>query len=123
MKQIESEEEKKKIPKIYTLEDYAKEKKLPIDFLKELGLENAEYNITIPYYNEDKKLIATRHRNNPLNKPRFYWEKGSETILYGLWLLKYYTDDYIVLVEGESDTQTLWLNGIQAIGVPRSNKL
>lgn len=109
--------------KKYTIEDYAKEKKLQIEFLEEIGLKNAEYNITIPYYNEDKKIVATRHRNNPLNKPRFYWETGSKIILYGLWLLKYYKDDYIVLVEGESDTQTLWFKGIQAIGVPRSNKL
>lgn len=114
---------KKLMDKRYTLEDYASEKKLPIDFLEELELKNAEYNITIPYYNEDKKIIATRHRNNTLNKPRFYWEKGSETNLYGLWLLKYYKEDYIILVEGESDTHTLWFHGIQALGIPRSNKL
>ena len=43
--------------KKYTIEDYAKEKKLQIEFLEEIGLKNAEYNITIPYYNEDKKVL------------------------------------------------------------------
>ncbi len=32
--------------------------------------------------------------------------------------MKQYTDEYIVLVEGESDAQTLWSYGVQAIGVP-----
>lgn len=63
--------------------------------------------------------MATRYRNHPSNPQRFTWKKGSKTILYGLWRLKQYTDDYIVLVEGESDAQTLWYYGVQAIGVPR----
>lgn len=104
--------------KKYTLEDYAKEKKLPIAFLEKLGVKNTEYNIAIPYYDKDKKIIAIRHRNNPLNKPRFYWEEGSKTNLYGLWKLKDYKDDSIALVEGESDAQTLWYYGIQAVGIP-----
>lgn len=109
--------------KKYTLEDYAKEKKLSMKFLEDLGLKNKVYNIAIPYYDEGKKEIAIRYRNNPLNKPRFYWKEGSKTNLYGLWKLKDYKSDYIVIVEGESDTQTLWFHDIQAIGVPRSNKL
>lgn len=62
--------------------------------------------------------MATRYRNHPNNPQRFTWKKGSKTILYGLWRLKQYKDDYIVLVEGESDAQTLWYYGVQAIGVP-----
>lgn len=62
--------------------------------------------------------MATRYRNHPSNPQRFSWKKGSKTILYGLWRLKQYADDYVVLVEGESDAQTLWYYGIQAIGVP-----
>ena len=62
--------------------------------------------------------MATRYRNHPSNPQRFTWKKGSKTILYGLWRLKQYTDNYIVLVEGESDAQTLWYYGVQAIGVP-----
>lgn len=62
--------------------------------------------------------MATRFRNHPSNPQRFVWKKGSKTILYGLWRLKNYSNDYIVLVEGESDAQTLWYYGVQAIGVP-----
>ena len=62
--------------------------------------------------------MATRYRNHPNNPQRFSWKKGSKTILYGLWKLKQYTDDYVILVEGESDAQTLWYYGVQAIGVP-----
>ena len=72
----------------------------------------------IPYYDINGKIIATRYRNHPNNPQRFSWKKGSKTILYGLWRLKEYADDYIVLVEGESDAQTLWYYDVQAIGIP-----
>lgn len=110
--------------KKYTLEEYANEKKMPIDFLKGLGLKDTEYNnVAIPYYNIDKTLNSTRYRNNPLNKKRYECKKGTKTIPYGLWKIPEFTNDYIVIVEGESDAQTLWYNGIQAIGIPRSFKL
>ena len=35
-----------------------------------------------------------------------------------MWKLKEFNDDYIILVEGESDTQTLWYYKAQALGVP-----
>lgn len=62
--------------------------------------------------------MATRFRNHPTNPQRFSWKKGSKTILYGLWKLKEFNDDYIILVEGESDAQTLWYYKAQALGVP-----
>jgi hypothetical protein len=50
---------------------------------------------------------------------RFRWRKGSKPSLYGLWRLEHARDEgYIFLVEGESDTQTLWHHGIPALGVP-----
>ena len=123
MEGISTKEAWKKLHLKYTVNDYSKEKKIPEKFLEELGLKDEEYNISIPYYDEKKKVIATRYRNHPFNPDRFYWKKGSEAVLYGLDKLKDYKDDYITLVEGESDTQTLWYYGIQAIGVPRSIKL
>lgn len=106
---------------IYTLEDYASEKNLPIEYLKELGLKNGKNNVVIPYYDTDKKTIAIRFRNHPFNPQRFSWKKDSKTIPYGLWKIPEFTGDYIIIVEGESDAQTLWHYGIQAIGIPRSN--
>lgn len=102
----------------YTLEEYANEKKIPINELKDLGLANSDNDVRIPYFDTDNKLIATRFRHNPDSKQRFTWEKGSKANLYGLWKLSDFTDEYIVLVEGESDTHTLWHYGVQAIGVP-----
>lgn len=110
--------------KKYTIKDYAKEKKLPLNFLKDLGVADTKYNnVAIPYYNMEKSIIFTKFRNNPSCKNRFYYKKGAETVPYGLWKLKDFTKNYIVIVEGESDAQTLWFKDIQAIGVPRSNKL
>lgn len=120
MKNIKSEKETEKLlPKQYTIDDYSKEKMLPINFLKELGLQNGKNNVSIPYYYIDKSLYANRYRNHPSNPQRFCWSKGTTTIPYGLWKIPEFTKDYIVLVEGESDAQTLWFHGIQAIGIPR----
>lgn len=105
-------------PVIYTVTEYAREKHLPIEFLTSLGLSNGNKNVMIPYYDTNKHILATRYRNHPTNPQRFCWKKGSKTILYGLWRLKDYLNDYIVLVEGESDAQTLWYNGVQALGIP-----
>ena len=123
MENISTEEAWKKLnPSTYTLKTYADEKRLPISFLRELKLEDGNHNnIKIPYYDMNNNVIATRYRNSPSNKnmPRFMWEKGSKTNLYGLWKLKEFVDkSYIVLVEGESDAQTLWYYNVQALGVP-----
>lgn len=107
--------------KKYTLEEYSNEKKLPLDFLKGLGVTDTKYNnIAIPYYNIDGSIKSTRYRNHPSNPKRFTWKRGSTTIPYGLERLQKYTSNYLVVVEGESDAQTLWYHGIQAIGIPRS---
>lgn len=103
------------IPINYTITEYAREKHLPVEFLISLGLSNGYKNVVIPYYDENMNNVATRFRNHPTNPQRFSWKKGSKTTLYGLWKLKTYSDDYVVLVEGESDAQTLWYNDVQAL--------
>lgn len=105
-------------PVTYTLSDYSAEKKLPIEFLISLGLSNDKDHIEIPYYDLKGNVVATRFRNHPMNPQRFFWKKGSKTMPYGLWKLKDYPDDYIVLVEGESDTQTLMYYNIPVLGIP-----
>lgn len=102
----------------YTMEDYSIEKKLPLEFLKELGITNNEYNMRIPYYDFNKTLIAEKYRNHPIYPDRFFYSKGFKTNLYGLWKLNDFSNEYIILVEGESDAQTLWYYNIQALGVP-----
>ena len=54
---------------------------------------------------------------------RFRWRTGSKAMLYGLWRLeKIRKAGWVVLVEGESDTQTLWYHGIPALGIPGVEK-
>ena len=52
-------------------------------------------------------------------KDRFRWKKGDKPLLYGLGrLADARAASSICLVEGESDTHTLWHAGFPAIGVP-----
>ena len=105
----------------YTIEDFAKEKHLEVKFLEQFGIKSAENGISvaIPYFDENSQIIRTRYRNRPNSTPRFYWDnQGNSTTLYGLWALNKYSNDYIVLVEGETDALSLWTHGIQCFGVP-----
>ncbi len=103
----------------YTVEDYCSEKKLPLDFIKSLGIKNTKNGISIPYYDETGQLITTRIRYHPKNSIRFTWSKGSRVCLYGLWKLEEIRNaGYVILVEGESDAHTLWLHNYPALGIP-----
>ncbi len=107
----------------YKVEDFAEEKKLPVEYLKMNGVTTGYNCVKFEYYNEDNKVVATRYRYDPkskTNKGRFAWKKHSKMNFYGLQGLAECTDDYIVLVEGESDALTLWNHKVQALGVPRS---
>ena len=110
-----------------TLEAYAGAKKLPVEFLRELGLSTVNYMgtkaVRMPYLTEDGQEGAVRLRI-ALNKTeggdhRFRWRRGSKPTLYGLWRLQRAREvGYVVLVEGESDCHTLWHHGLEAVGVP-----
>ncbi len=110
-----------------TLEGYAKAKRLPVEYLKKLGLRDAKYQgsqaLRIPYYSPDGSETAVRFRlaleKSGEGDLRFKWRGGSKTSLYGLERLEEVRKArYVVLVEGESDAQTLWLHGIPALGIP-----
>jgi len=85
---------------------------------------SGEPAIRIPYRNLDGSEAAVRFRT-ALEKSedridnRFRWRKGSKAMLYGLERQeKIEKAGYVVLVEGESDAQTLWHQGIAALGIP-----
>lgn len=107
-----------------TLEMYAVSKKLPLNFLQQLGLgerAGTEYvpgHVTIPYYDADGACVAVRQRRNPNNKQRFAWNKGGTPIVYGAWLDINKNAPALILVEGESDAQSCWLHGLPALGIP-----
>lgn len=108
-----------------TLEQYAQAKRLPVDFLKSVGLSDAKYldipSLRIPYLDESGQEVAVRYRialeKSEAGDNRFRWKKGDKPCLYGLWRLNSKPES-IVLVEGESDCHTLWYHDIPALGVP-----
>ena len=114
-------------PSSCTFEAYAEAKGLPVEFLKRLGLARITYSgsraVRIPYFDPDGEESAVRIRlaleKHPERDDRFRWRKGSRPTLYGLWRLPRIRDaGYVVLVEGESDSHTLWYHGIEALGIP-----
>lgn len=109
-----------------TLKNYARAKGLPADFLETLGVSDVllgrhrdEPAVRMPYYDADGSEVAVRYRTALTGDRRFRWRRGSKVHSYGLWRL----DDareagYVWIVEGESDTQTLWHYGEPALGIP-----
>jgi CHC2 zinc finger len=110
-----------------TLAQYAQAKGLPLDFLRGLGLSDMTYlgapAIRVPYLAADGTTTAVRFRT-ALSKAaggdqRFAWKSGDKPSLYGLQrLVEARAVGWLVLVEGESDTHTLWLHGFPALGLP-----
>jgi hypothetical protein len=110
-----------------TLEQYAAAKRLPLDFLRNLGLSEISYMearaVRIPYRDTRGEEVTVRFRR-ALSKSsdgdnRFCWKKGAKPCLYGLWrLAEARSAGYVVLVEGESDCHTLWYHHIPALGLP-----
>lgn len=106
-----------------TLAQYAEAKRLPIEFLRTLGLEEIRIGgrpaVRIPYFDEQGREVAIRFRLALQGSGAFRWKKGSKVCPYGLWRLAQARQaGYIVLVEGESDAHTLWCHSIPALGLP-----
>jgi hypothetical protein len=106
-----------------TLHEYAAAKGLPLEFLTGLGVTEITYlgkpALRIPYLDEEGVEVAVRLRLAIAGDDRFRWKKGSKPQLYGLNRLGLARElGYLVLVEGESDAQTLWFYGYPALGLP-----
>ncbi|MBI4507216.1 MAG: hypothetical protein HY691_16925 [Chloroflexi bacterium] len=106
-----------------TLALYAGEKRLPLDFLRALGLSDMSYlgapAVRIPYFGPDGTEVAVRFRVGLGGADRFRWKAGTTPALYGLDQLRAARErGHVTLVEGESDAQTLWLHSVPAIGLP-----
>jgi hypothetical protein len=125
-----------------TVEDYAQAKRLPVAFLRELGItdyKDARFEgrvLRIPYKDPQGAQPRAVRLRISLEKgedgdDRFLWKKGSKPCLYGLWRLDPEAcarvhlrlvggdpSPHMVLVEGESDCKTLWHHGIPALGLP-----
>ncbi|HTF32185.1 MAG TPA: DUF3631 domain-containing protein [Myxococcota bacterium] len=111
-----------------TLAQYAAAKRLPEEFLAELGVREVRYfgppSLEIPYRDCEGQAGPVRYRirleKGPEGDERFRWKKGGPKALpYGLWRLdRFLPAGYLILVEGESDAQTLWRHRFPALGIP-----
>ena len=114
-------------PKPYTVGEYAFEKRIPQEWLENqcrissgADKDGTGY-IKIPYFNEQQEEQTFRKRYRKTHTPRFKWKYGSKgnIIMYGEWRLEAIRKaGYAVIVEGESDTQSLLYMKIPALGVP-----
>lgn len=137
--------------KPFLIQDYSELKKLPVDFLKGLGIWDEDGKVCIPYFKRSHEVEGDVAKSAPPTTAStgvtaksagttavgttatvryrkwssFWWPLKSKPTLYGLDRLDHFLGNeqakwgsYIILVEGESDTQTLWLHGYQALGVP-----
>jgi CHC2 zinc finger len=106
-----------------TLVELAEAKKLPIDFLKGMGLSYQKFKgqprVIIPYMSEAGEVVATRYRLSLNGAQRFAWRKGDRVMLYGLWTLPDIRKaGWCLLEEGESDFWTARHYGLPAMGLP-----
>lgn len=126
LQDLEKPKAKKQPPQMMplTLPEYAFSKRLPEDFLKDVCRASTGRDrdgvqwLKLPYYNEENEAPVFRKR---YGGKEFRWSAGSsgKLILYGEWRLpEIRQNGYAILVEGESDTQTLWYLKMAALGVP-----
>jgi hypothetical protein len=109
-----------------TLESYAAYKQLPLPFLQKLGLRDINLGgrpaVEMPYRDEAGRVVAVKIRRSLTGESRFHWRRGDTPVLYGLdRLAGIRSRRFVVLVEGESDAQTLWLHKAPALGLPGAN--
>jgi len=105
-----------------SLAAYAAAKHLPEDFLRTVfnvseRKHNQRASLRMPYLDAEGAELCVRLRISLDGKDKFRMAAGSRLNLYGLWRLDKDAKD-VLLVEGESDTQTLVYHGIPALGVP-----
>jgi len=112
-----------------TLAALAYDKKVPEDFLRSLGLTELNKEETtlkfgvkmacvhIPYSTPDQTPCRQRLRTGVKANGGSLWSKDDSKIVpYGIWREK--KEDYTVIVEGESDSWSLWVSGFPGIGLP-----
>lgn len=113
----------------YTVSQYSFEKRLPEDWLKEQCClqtkkdRNGVQYLYIPYFDAERNLALHRKR---YGGKQFRWEYGKtdRLCMYGLWQIEAIRNiGYAVLVEGESDSQSMWYMGISTLGIPGASMM
>lgn len=113
----------------YSVEQYALEKCLPEKFLTEkcrLQTRKDKQGINylyIPYFSEESKEVTSRKRYG-LKQFRWQYGTGKNICMYGAWKIdQIRAAGYVVLVEGESDSQSMWYMGINTLGIPGASMM
>ena len=111
-----------------TLAAYAQAIGCTREELSSYGLIDEKYGgapaVRIPYLGTGGQEIARRwrvamERGEDGVDQRFRHRSGDKLYLYGLWRLEQARkQDWIILVEGESDCHVLWTQGFPTLGVP-----
>jgi hypothetical protein len=105
------------------LDAYAAAKGLPIEFLRTLGIDEIRFlgapAVRFPYLSPEGEVVCTRYRVSLDGDLRVRTKSGDRHCLYGLNRLGLARElGYVLVVEGESDAQTLWYSGFPAVGLP-----
>jgi len=105
-----------------TVSDLSKDKGIPEDFLRTLGVEDRPGGVLIPYRLMDGSPAPRQRLRTALSaKAGSSWlpPENKSPVAYGLYrLMDAREKGFLVLVEGESDAWTLWLHGVPALGIP-----
>ena len=105
--------------KSVTLEQLASAKGVTVNFLQQQGLWEHSDGIVIPYFSTRQRLRTSVSAKGSKWLP---FDGGLPPEPYGLWKLhEAVKAGYLIMVEGESDTLTLWCNNLPALGVPGAN--
>ena len=95
----------------------AETKRLPVQFLQELGVRDVDGGVAIPYGEGNRLRIRTS-----LSASGSRWQLSKSPIVpYGLFRPEVAGGrklDSVIVVEGESDAWTLWHHGYPALGIP-----
>ena len=112
-------------PTDLSLSELAEAKGLSVEFLRSLGVAEGIFGsgrtkcVDVPYLDGNGEIISLRKRLSLASEPRFAWRRGDKAVPYGLWRLdKARSEGKLILVEGESDSWTLWNAGLAALGIP-----
>lgn len=107
-----------------TVEQLARAKKLPADFIRQFGVTEKDddyygHYVSIPYFDFQKTQIVAERKRLGVKGGDSKWRKGDKPPLYAQWALPKINElRYCIFCEGESDTWTLWHHGYPALGLP-----
>src|SRR4029077_18376981 len=106
--------------RLITVADLAREKNIPEDFLRGLGLENCESGVLVPYRCADQTLAPRQRIRSAIKakEGRHWLPRNGRPIPYGLdRLAERQQSGFLIIPEGESDCWTLWRPGFPGLGL------